>query len=327
MDTDLAPRTLDGTDLTVGRIVFGAMTFGSQVDEPEAKRMVARAREAGVTMFDTSNNYNGGVSEEILGRVIKPIRGEVQITTKVGSFVDQDDQELKGLGKKAIIRSLEGSLERLGTDYVDVYYFHRPDYETPIEESLEAMDDLVQAGKVRYVAQSNFAAWQIAEALGLAAQHGWPELRIAQQQYNLISRRVEDEYELATRRLGLSTIVYNPLAGGLLTGKHRYEDVPESDSRFTKAVYRDRYWNRDVFDAIEELRGVAADADMSLIELSFRWLLARPMTTCLLLGASRMEQLEQNLAAIDGPLPDESIMRRCDEVWGKLRGSAPRYNR
>jgi aryl-alcohol dehydrogenase-like predicted oxidoreductase len=327
MDTDLGPRTLDGTDLSVGRIVFGAMTFGSQVEEPEAHEMVATAREAGVTMFDTSNNYNGGLSEEILGRAIKPYRDEVQLTTKVGSFVDQEDQELKGLSKKAIIRSLEGSLRRLGTDHVDVYYFHRPDYENPIDESLEAMDELVRAGKVRYVAQSNFAAWQIAEALGLAKLHGWPELRIAQQQYNLISRRVEDEYESATERLGLSTIVYNPLAGGLLTGKHRFEDVPESDSRFTKSIYRDRYWNRDVFDAIEELKGVAADAGMSLIELSFRWLLARPMTTCLLLGASRKEQLEENLAAVDGPLPDQETMDRCDEVWGKLRGSAPRYNR
>lgn len=326
MQTDLSPQPIPGTDLEVGRIVFGAMTFGAQVDEAEAHQMVGRAREAGVTMFDTSNNYNGGRSEEILGRTVASFRDEIQLTTKVGSTVDQDD-ELKGLRKKAIIRSLEGSLERLGTDHIDVYYFHRPDYTTPIEESLEAVDELVRAGKVRYVAQSNFAAWQIAKALGLAAQHGWPELRIAQQQYNLVSRRVEDEYVDAAQELGLSTIVYNPLAGGLLTGKHRFEEVPDSDSRFTKPIYRDRYWNRGTFDAIEELGEVAEEAGMTLIELSFRWLLNRPLTTCLLLGASRLEQLEQNLAAVAGEAPDEATMARCDEIWEGLRGSAPKYNR
>ena len=327
MTVDLEPRQLEGTDLTVGRIVFGAMTFGGQVDETEAAQMVATCREAGVTMFDTSNNYNNGASEEILGRIVKPFRDQVQITTKVGSHVDQENPELAGLRKKAIISGLEESLKRLGTDYVDVYYFHRPDWNTPIEESLEAVDELVKAGKVRYVAQSNFAAWQVAQALGAAKPNDWPELRIAQLQYNLVSRRVEEEYVDAHHHLGLSSIVYNPLAGGLLTGKHSFSDLPEQDSRFTKPMYQDRYWNRETFEAIEELKQVAADADMSLIELSFRWLLTRPVTNCLLLGASRMEQLEQNLAALDGPAPDEDTLTRCDEVWDTLRGAAPKYNR
>jgi aryl-alcohol dehydrogenase-like predicted oxidoreductase len=327
MEIDLGTRRLEGTDLEVGRIVFGAMTFGAQVEEPEAREMVTMARAAGVTMFDTSNNYNAGRSEEILGRAVASFRDEVQITTKVGSFVDQADPGLAGLRKKAIINGLEESLRRLGTDYVDVYYFHRPDYDTPIEESLEAVDQLVRAGKVRYVAQSNFAAWQIAHALGVAKPHGWPELRIAQQQYNLVSRRVEDEYLGAAKSLGLSTIVYNPLAGGLLTGKHTFENVPAENSRFTKPLYRERYWNQGTFEAIEQLQRIAGDAGMTLIELSFRWLLARPLTTCLLLGASRLSQLEQNLAAVRGEIPDEQTMQRCDEVWETLRGSAPRYNR
>lgn len=327
MDTDLGTRRLEGTDLEVGRIVFGAMTFGAQVDEAEAHEMVAMAREAGVTMFDTSNNYNGGRSEEILGRVVASFRDEVQITTKVGSFVEQADPDLAGLRKQAIIKGIEESLRRLGTDHVDVYYFHRPDYDTPIEESLEAVDELVRAGKVRFVAQSNFAAWQIAQAIGVATPTGWPELRIAQQQYNLVSRRVEDEYEGAASALGLSTIVYNPLAGGLLTGKHASRQLPTDDSRFTKPLYRERYWNQGTFDAIDELRRVAADAGMTLIELSLRWLLARPLTTCLLIGASRRSQLEENLAAVRGSVPDEDTMRRCDEVWARLRGAAPRYNR
>jgi aryl-alcohol dehydrogenase-like predicted oxidoreductase len=327
MEINLGTRRLAGTDLEVGRIVLGTMTFGAQVDAAEARQMVATAREAGVTMFDTSNNYNGGASEEILGRTVAPFRDEVQISTKVGSFVDQADPDLAGLRRKAIVKGVEESLQRLGTDHVDVYYFHRPDYNTPIEESLEAVDDLVRAGKVRYVAQSNFAAWQIAHALGLAKPNGWPELRIAQQQYNLVSRRVEDEYEGAAQALGLSTIVYNPLAGGLLTGKHTFENMPADDSRFTKPLYRERYWSQDTFDAITQLQQAAADAGLTLIELSFRWLLARPLTTCLLLGASRLGQLEENLAAVRGTVPDEETMRRCDEVWERLRGAAPRYNR
>lgn len=149
------------------------------------------------------------------------------------------------------------------------------------------MDEAVRSGKVRHAGQSNYAAWQITEINCLAERHGWPQLRIAQVQYNLISRRIEAEYAACSERLGLSNIVYNPLAGGLLTGKHRLAATPSEGSRFTKEMYRERYWNEQTFDAVAELKRIAADAEMSLIELSFRWLLSRPLTDFLLLGASR----------------------------------------
>jgi aryl-alcohol dehydrogenase-like predicted oxidoreductase len=320
-------RQLAGTDLHVGRVVFGTMTFGSQVELKEAEAMVARCRDAGITMFDTSNNYNGGASEEMLGKIVAGFRDEIQISTKVGSPVDQSDPELMGLGKKAIIRGVEDSLRRLGTDHIDVYYFHRPDRNTPFEVSLEAADEMVRSGKVRYIGQSNFAAWQIGELINIAKREGLQEMLISQPMYNLISRRIETEYAEASGFYGLSNIVYNPLAGGLLTGKHRPESLPDDGSRFTKGVYRDRYWNEQLFEAVRQLQQAADDAGLTLIELSFRWLLAQPLVTCMLLGASSLGQLEANLAALSGPAPDEGTVARCDDVWSRLQGASPNYNR
>lgn len=318
---------LAGTGLTAGRIVFGTMTFGAQVDEAEATRMVATCRDAGITMFDTSNNYAGGASEEILGRIVKPFRDEVLISTKGGSHVDQDDPALAGLSRKAVHHAVDGSLRRLGVDHIDVYYLHRPDWSTPIEETLEALSEVVVAGKVRHVGQSNFAAWQITQMLYLARIHGWPEIRISQPMYNLVGRRVEAEYAACSEALGLTNITYNPLAGGLLTGKHHLGETPAPGTRFTKPMYRDRYWNQVQFDAVDRLRVVAEGAGLTLIELAYRWVLGRDLTDGMLLGASRLEQLRSNLAALDGPpLPDD-VLTGCDDVWSDLQGAAPHYNR
>jgi aryl-alcohol dehydrogenase-like predicted oxidoreductase len=318
---------LAATDLRVGPVMLGTMTFGAQTDAASATAMVERSRTAGVTLFDTSNNYTTGASEHILGGIVAPFRDEIQLATKVGGPLQDTPDELQGLRAPAIIRGVEDSLRRLQTDRIDLYYFHRPDHATPIEESLEAAVRLVDAGKVRYLATSNFAAWQVVEMLGLSHQHGWPSLQVAQQQYNLLSRRLDAEYAAAAERLSLSTIAYNPLAGGLLTGKHRFDAPPEPQGRFGKRTYRDRYWSRPMFDAVAALEEIARDAGMSLLDLSFRWLLSRPMITGLVLGASTLEQLDANLAAIDGPAPDPETVERCDAVWEVLRGPAPDYNR
>lgn len=318
---------LAGTDLSIGRVVFGAMTFGAQVDEREAAQMVEASRNAGITMFDTSNNYAGGASEEILGRIVKPFRDEVVISTKGGSHVDQADPTLSGLSRKALHHAVDGSLQRLGMDHIDVYYLHRPDPNTPIEETLEALADLVRAGKIRHVGQSNFAAWQITEMLYLAKMNDWPEIRISQPMYNLVGRRVEAEYAACAERMDLTNIVYNPLAGGLLTGKHRLEEAPGAGTRFSKPIYRDRYWNEVQFAAVERLRAIAKGADLSLVDLAYRWIKTRPLAHGMLLGASRLEQLQSNLQALEGPDLSEEIMNACDEVWTDLRGVAPDYNR
>ena len=318
---------LGGTELAAGRVVFGTMTFGAQVDQAEATRMVGACREAGVTMFDTSNNYAGGAAEEILGRVVRPFRDEVLISTKGGSHVGQSNASLAGLGRRALHRAVDDSLVRLGVDHIDVYYLHRPDPATPIEETLAAMDEVVRAGKVRHVGQSNFAAWQITEMNYLAEINGWPQVRISQPLYNLVGRRVEAEYEACARRLQLTNITYNPLAGGLLTGKHQVDESPEPGTRFSKAIYRDRYWNREQFDAVERLRALSQEAGLTLIELAFRWVWGRPLVDGMLMGASRLEQLRANLAALDGPPLGDDLLNACDDVWADLQGAAPHYNR
>lgn len=320
------PRPVPGTSIEVSRAVFGAMTFGSQVDESEADRMVGECLAAGITTFDTANSYNKGASEEILGRVLKQHSDDVVVSTKVGNRIS-DAPEDSGLSAKAIGRAIDGSLRRLGRDHIDIYYLHMPDRDTPIEESMGALDDAVRAGKVRFVGQSNYAAWQIAEMCGIAESNDWPKPVFSQPMYNLLARRIEEEYLAAAYRFGVFNITYNPLAGGLLTGKHRLERVPETGSRFAKDLYRDRYWNRDQFVAVERLRGIAADAGLTLIELALRWLFTSPGVDAVLLGASSSDQLRSNLAALDGPAPDKEVLARCDEVWRDLRGPAPSYNR
>jgi aryl-alcohol dehydrogenase-like predicted oxidoreductase len=320
-------RTLAGTDLAVSRVVLGTMTFGAQVDAAEAERMVAMARDAGITMFDTSNNYAGGVSEEILGKILKPVRDEVLISTKVGSHVDQADAALAGLAPAALRRAVEGSLRRLGVDRIDVLYLHRPDPNTPIEQTLATLDDLVRSGAVAHVGQSNFAAWQIADMLHMARSSGWPQVRISQPMYNLLSRRVEGEYAACAQRFGLSSITYNPLAGGLLTGKHRPGDEPTPGTRFSKQMYRDRYWNPTQFAAVERLREIAGEAGLTLVDLALRWVIGRPLTEAVLVGASSAAQLRVNLRALDGPPLSADVLAACDDVWATLRGVAPAYNR
>jgi aryl-alcohol dehydrogenase-like predicted oxidoreductase len=326
-------RTINGMDaseagrLDIGTTVLGAMTFGSQVDQHRAEEMVALARDAGVRMFDTSNNYNGGLSEEILGRAVAKFRDEVLISTKVGSSVDQGNDSMVGLSRRSIEGSVEASLRRLGTDYIDVYFFHRPDRATSIDESLEAIDGLVASGKVRYVGQSNFAAWQVAELRHIAGSRGWPKVEICQVMYNLLARRVEHEYVEFSDHYGLTNIAYNPLAGGLLTGKHRRDDRPRSGTRFDKEMYRARYWNAAQFDAVDELSRIADGMSVDLVELALRWLRDQRLTDAILIGASSPEQLRSNLAALQGPKLSDAVIEECDKVWARLDGAAPDYNR
>jgi aryl-alcohol dehydrogenase-like predicted oxidoreductase len=304
---------------------FGAMTFGDQVDQATAQRMVRRALDAGVTLFDTADSYHEGASETILGRCLEGIRDQVLVASKVGRPVGGDPQR-SGLSPAWIRSSVDGSLKRLGIDHLDLYYLHLPDPQTPFEATLEVMDELVEVGKIRAVAVSNHAAWQLADLRALATARGWAAPAVSQVLYNVISRRLEDEYVAFAAAHGMVTTVYNPLAGGLLTGKHRRDAVP-AEGRFALDRYRDRYWDAARFEAVEALQQVADDAGIGLLELAFRWLRSQDVVDSILLGASREDQLEANLAACaGGPLPDE-VLKACDEVWRRVGGSAPRYNR
>jgi aryl-alcohol dehydrogenase-like predicted oxidoreductase len=318
--------TVPGNDLSLSRLVLGTMTFGDAVDRDGAATMLDIAEDAGITMLDTANVYAGGRSEEIIGALLAGRRERFTIASKVG-MPHPDARDAAPLSPEGIRRCVRGSLERLRTDYLDVYYLHQPDRQTPIEQTVEVLTDLVSEGTVRHVGVSNFAAWQLAELRSVGPKVA-PVL--SQPLYNLISRRIEEEYLEFAAHTELTNVVYNPLAGGLLTGKHRFDQAPESgrfgDSKMG-AMYRERYWDRQLFDAIAELADVAREAGLSLPELAFRWLLTRPGVGAVLVGSSTRAHLESNVEhAAGGPLPD-NVMARCDDVWHRLRGPAPSYNR
>lgn len=323
MKIDLSPRQVAGTDLKVGRLILGTMTFGAQVNEHDAATMVRRARDVGIKMFDSANAYNAGASEEILGRVVKPFRKQVQIATKIGmSKVDKFP-----LSSDSVRQAVDASLKRLGTDYVDILYLHTPDPNTPFDETLSTLHEIVQSGRAIHVAQSNHAAWQVTRFHCLSERHGWPRMRISQQMHNLLARRVEGDFQACARHLGLLNIAYNPLAGGLLTGKHARGSQPQPGTRFSQEHYRTRYWNDQQFVAVERLGQIARAEGVTLLELAFRWLLSNPITDCVLLGASSLQQLEANLAAAAGEHLSAEALRGIDEVWSDLRGVAPNYYR
>jgi aryl-alcohol dehydrogenase-like predicted oxidoreductase len=319
-------RKLGMTDLMVSRICFGTMTFGSQMDEPAAHRTLDYCVDHGINFIDTANVYNRGESEKITGKWLARNRGKVVLATKVRGKMGDAPDEL-GLSKAAILKAIDASLQRLQTDHVDLYYLHQPDYDVPIEESLDAMESLVKAGKVRYPASSNYSGWQVTEMLCLAKQHNWTPTTVTQPMYNLLARGIEQEYVPMTQHFGVATCVYNPLAGGLLTGKQQRQK-PQPGTRFdNNQMYLDRYWHPAYFDAVDKLAQIAGGAGRSLISLSLNWLLHHSKTDCIILGASRLEQLDQNLKTLDdGPLGAQTL-EACDQVWRDLRGVTPKYNR
>jgi aryl-alcohol dehydrogenase-like predicted oxidoreductase len=319
-------RTLPHTSLAVSRACYGTMTFGKQSDQALSTRIVDQCLDHGINFFDTANVYSQGVAETMLGHALKGRRDRVVLASKVrGKMGDGPDDE--GLGRAAILKAIDQSLTRLQTDYLDVYYLHHPDGKTPIEESLETMDQLVLAGKVRYPAVSNYAAWQVVEIDCICQRNGYQAPHISQPMYNLLARGIEQEYQPMCRRFGVATVVYNPLAGGLLTGKHHAER-PLPGTRFDgNQMYLDRYWHPAYFEAVDELKAIAERAGRSLIDLALNWVLHHTPTDCIIMGASTVEQLDQNVDAMEkGPLPEDAV-KACDTVWNRLRGITPKYNR
>lgn len=319
-------RTLNRTGMTVSRICCGTMTFGAQTDEATALTMVNHCLERGITFFDTANIYNGGTSETILGKALKGRRDKVVLASKCAAKMGPEPDQA-GLSRAAIRRAIDDSLRRLQTDYLDLYYLHWPDYAVPLEESLGAMGELVREGKVRHVGASNFASWQICRMLWLAETKNLPEVGVTQPMFNLLARGIEPELLPMCREFGLGTVVYNPLAGGLLTGKQSFE-APIAGTRFDKnQAYLDRYWHEQNFAAVQELSAVAREAKRSLVSLALNWALHHTGIDCVIVGASRMGHLEENLrAAEEGALPPEAVAT-CDRVWARLRGPSPKYNR
>ena len=308
--------SLGRSGLRVSRLCLGTMTFGREADEATSKAMVDRFLEAGGNFIDTADVYGPRTSEEITGRAIAGRRDEVVLATKV-RFPMGDGPNDVGVSRRHVIAGCEASLQRLGTDWIDLYQVHMWDGATPIEETLSALTDLVRQGKVRYLGVSNFAGWQLMRA-ELAAQVGGFERFVSlQPQYSLIERRLEYEIGPAAAELGLSLIPWGPLGQGMLTGKYE-RSGPASGTRMADAEsgWVEAWERRDEernWRIVEAVRAVASEAGRSPSQVALNWLLTRPAVAAPIVGARRLEQLEDNLGAVDWRLSDEQVAR-LDEV-------------
>jgi aryl-alcohol dehydrogenase-like predicted oxidoreductase len=320
---------VDGLKLPISRLVLGTMTFGDTADEATAGRMIDEALNAGITTIDTANAYVGGVTEEMLSRLLKDRRDDVILASKAG-MPHADHGQHSPLSPQGLRNSVEGSLRRLGVESIDLFYLHQPDRATPLQDTLGTVAELAAEGKIRALGVSNFAAWQIADVIHVAREVGAPQPVVAQQLYNLVARRVEEEYLEFAATHNVHTMVYTPLGGGLLTGRHSFESKP-AEGRFgdskLAAMYTQRYWDKQLFDAVTALIAIADNAGISLVELSLRWLAYREGVGSMLLGGSKVEQLQANIAAVaKGALPQD-VTEACDAVGAGLRGPMPAYNR
>ena len=317
---------IPSTGLKVSRMCLGTMMFGGQTESSDAKDIIRAAVDGGVSFFDTADIYNRGISEEIVGDALSTCRDQVVIATKVGAG-PPDVPNRSGLGRKHVLLSIENSLRRLKTDYLDIYYCHVPDHITPPEEIIQTMDLLVKQGKIRYWGVSNFAAWEICSIIEKARAMGCSAPVVTQSVYNLLTRGADEELLPFVKSYGIGMVPFNPLAGGLLTGKHTRENAA-GNTRFTRDKnYYARYWKDQNFDAIDILKGVAEEAGISLIELAVRWVLSEPAVTCPIIGVSRKEQLVQNIQLVEkGQLP-EDVRSKCDAAWELIKGDYFSYHK
>ena len=312
-----------GAGLHVSRLCLGTMTFGLQCDEPQSRAIMDAAAEGGIDFLDAADVYPlggdiklAGRTEEIVGAWLKGKRHDYILATKCVGAMGRKPWD-QGMSRKHVLDAIDASLKRLGTDYVDLYQLHMFDPSTPIDEALEALDAVVKAGKARYVGVSNWMAHRIARALGRSELKGLVRIASCQPRYNLLFRAFERDLLPLCAEEGIAVIPYNPLAGGMLTGKHKRDGAPPV-GRFTLgragAMYQQRYWKDHEFDTIEVVRGLAAEAGMSMTTLAVRWVLSNPAITAPIIGASKPEQLADNLAAAEqGALPAD-LKARLDEA-------------
>jgi len=313
------------TSVKVSAISLGTMMFSNKTDEAESLRILDFAYENGINFWDTANTYNNGGSEKIVGKALKGRREDIVLATKV--FGDMGGMNNKGLSRRNIMSAVDKSLMRLDTDYIDIYYMHAPDYETDIEESLDAMNQLVRNGKIRYVAVSNFASWQVAEIMGICEKRGYAKPVITQNVHNLLARSIEPELVPCIKHYNIGLAIYNPVAAGILAGKYTGREVI-SGSRFdNNKMYQDRYWNEINFNAVDSLIKMADDYGMSLMELAMRWVFSNDYVTSVISGVSRLEQLEENIKYVDLEPLSADLLAKCDELWEEISGNRHKYNR
>jgi aryl-alcohol dehydrogenase-like predicted oxidoreductase len=300
---------LGRTGVRVSKLCFGTMSFGREADEAESGRMYAACRDAGITFFDCANVYSDGRAEEILGRLIGSERDRIVLTSKVGSGTKVIGG---GLDRRNIRAEVENSLRRLGTDRLDVLFVHRFDDGTPVEETLRALEDLVRAGKVLYLGASNWAAWQVAKALGISARQGWTRFDVLQPMYSLVKRQAEVELLPLALSEGLGVTPYSPVGGGLLSGKYR----GEATGRIRlDATYARRYAPDWMFQTAADFAAFAEANGWHPVSLAVAWVAANPAVTAPIIGARDVAQLRASLAALDVPMDRE--------LWAEVAAMSP----
>jgi aryl-alcohol dehydrogenase-like predicted oxidoreductase len=301
-------RRLGASGLKVSEVGLGCNNFGMRIDEKATDTVVGAAIDAGITLFDTADIYGGTKSEEFLGKALGKRRGDIVLATKFGMRIG-DDERKKGGSRRYIMRAVEDSLTRLNTDWIDLYQMHQPDPETPIDETLRALDDLVTQGKVRYIGNSNFAGWQIADADWTAA--GSSRFISAQNQYSLLERRVEHEVLPACENFGLGFLPFFPLGSGLLSGKYKRGEKPPEGTRLAAWGSRGAAALSDKnFDKVEKLTDWAEERGHTILELAFAWLLGHDVVSSVIAGATSVEQIKANAATAAWELTAEEV----DEV-------------
>jgi aryl-alcohol dehydrogenase-like predicted oxidoreductase len=308
------------------------MTFGFQCDERASFGVMDAAAEGGINFIDTADVYpvpvsleTAGKTEEIVGRWLRGKRDDFVLATKCRMQMGAGPNDV-GLSRKHILAAIDASLRRLGTDYVDLYQVHAPDPETPIDETLRALDSIVQSGKSRYIGCSNFPAWQLGKALSTSDRLGLARFDSVQPRYNLLFREIEHELFPLCEDQGVGVIVYNPLAGGFLTAKHRRGAPPADNTRFAVAgkLYLDRYWNDSSFEAVERLQVFLEARGKSLTHVALAWVLKQPPVTSAIVGATSAEQLRDTLGGV-GLQVDAEEMEQCADIWFELpRARDPR---
>jgi aryl-alcohol dehydrogenase-like predicted oxidoreductase len=301
-------RNLGKSGLLVSAVGLGCNNFGIRIDLQESRAVIHKALDLGVTLFDTADIYgNCGGSETILGQVLGDRRKDIVLATKVGKEMDAAGV-MKGASRRYILSEVEASLKRLRTDYIDLYQIHAPDPRTPIDETLRTLDDLIRQGKVRYAGCSNFPAWQVVEALWISRQWGISSFSSCQDEYSILVRGIERELIPAMESYGLGLLPYFPLTSGLLSGKYKRNVSPAEGTRM--AVWKSiaqRYATDRNWEVVERLERLAATRSRRLLELAFGWLLSKPVVASVIAGATRSEQVEQNIAAAAVRLSPEEL--------------------
>ncbi len=335
----MALKRLGRTGLQVSPLCFGTMSFGGDADRAESARLYAACRDRGVSFFDCADVYQHGLAEEILGDLIRGERDQLVITSKVGKPFGADPNA-RGTGRRRIIQAVEASLRRLKTDRIDIYFLHMEDSATPLEETLRALETLVTSGKVLHLGASNFAAWRIATALGVADRRGWAPIEVLQPMYSLVKRQAEVEILPLAAAEDLGVVSYSPLAAGLLSGKFRRDSRPNAGRLITDRRYAARYGEAWVHETAAAFVEAAEAMGAHPATLAVAWAAGHPAVTCPIIGARSVAQLEPALAALEVALtPDQraeisALSRtpppatdRLEEAGGAVESGPPRGDR